>query len=441
MKRSIGTQSPRRSIQIAVPVQVESMAKSRITLLFSVFILALIASAALAQVRQFVVQLEALSNQEAALRRVSELRSGGVDAYLVRSEVPGKGILYRVRVGRFPTSAEARRRGQELQSRSLAESFFVTTWEPPVDNRAGTKPAASPVDNIASSPVTRKPPIDPPAVDTPITERVINASSGNASSGDSSTGTTAATPPAPSSSSSPVAPVVSGVSKPMPAEKPASTRVATSPRAPQSAPPVTASPVVISKSVPSKPVPSKSVPSKPVPEETTASTVPVVRSFVRFADRAIGYSLDRPENWEGGPLDQKETGEQNINAGALFRSPSDGAFLNVIWNPLDQANSADHDNDLIIELILRSMSSGDGTKQMKETSRRVVTENGQIKTYLDLKAQFESPGRSSMLDFSGKAIVVRGSKGILLVVTFFSNSSPADLPVLADQIMASITLP
>ena len=410
------------------------MAKSRITLLFSVSILALIASAALAQGRQFVVQLEALSNQEAALRRVSELRSGGVDAYLVRSELPGKGILYRVRVGRFQTSAEARRRGQELQSRSLAESFFVTTWEPPVDNLAGNnpagnRPAASPVNNIASSPVTRKPPIDPPSVDSPITERLINASSGNSSSG-----TTAATPPAPpapASSSSPAEPVVSAVSKTMPVQKPAPTRVATSPRAPQSAPPVTASPVAI----------SKSVASNSVPEETTASTVPVVRSFVRFADRAIGYSLDRPENWEGGPLDQKETGEQNINAGALFRSPSDGAFLNVIWNPLDQANSGDHDNDLIIELILRSMSSGEGTKQMKETSRRVVTENGQIKTYLDLRAQFESPGRSSMLDFSGKAIVVRGSKGILLVVTFFSNSSPADLPVLADRIMASITLP
>ena len=407
------------------------MAKSRITLLFSVSILALIASAALAQGRQFVVQLEALSNQEAALRRVSELRSGGVDAYLVRSELPGKGILYRVRVGRFQTSAEARRRGQELQSRSLAESFFVTTWEPPVDNLAGNnpagnRPAASPVNNIASSPVTRKPPIDPPSVDSPITERLINASSGNSSSG-----TTAATPPAPSTSSSPAEPVVSAVSKPVPVQKPAPTRVATSPRAPQSAPPVTASPVAI----------SKSVASNSVPEETTASTVPVVRSFVRFADRAIGYSLDRPENWEGGPLDQKETGEQNINAGALFRSPSDGAFLNVIWNPLDQANSGDHDNDLIIELILRSMSSGEGTKQMKETSRRVVTENGQIKTYLDLRAQFESPGRSSMLDFSGKAIVVRGSKGILLVVTFFSNSSPADLPVLADRIMASITLP
>lgn len=407
------------------------MAKSRITLLFSVSVLALIASAALAQGRQFVVQLEALSNQEAALRRVSELRSGGVDAYLVRSEVPGKGVLYRVRVGRFQTSAEARRRGQELQGRSLAESFFVTTWEPPVDNLAGNKPAASPVNNIASSPVTRKPSIDPPSVDSPIAERPINASSGNSGSG-----TTAATPPAPSSSSSPAEPVVGAVSRPAPVQKPAPTRVATSPRAPQSMPPATASPVAISKSVA-----SNSVPSKPVPAETTASTVPVVRSFVRFADRAIGYSLDRPENWEGGPLDQKETGEQNINAGALFRSPSDGAFLNVIWNPLDQANSGDHDNDLIIELILRSMSSGEGTKQMKETSRRVVTENGQIKTYLDLRAQFESPGRSSMLDFSGKAIVVRGSKGILLVVTFFSNSSPADLPVLADRIMASITLP
>lgn len=407
------------------------MAKSRITLLFSVSILVLIAGAAFAQGRQFVVQLEALSNQEAALRRVSELRSGGVDAYLVRSEVPGKGVLYRVRVGRFQTSAEARRRGQELQSRSLAESFFVTTWEPPVDNLAGNKPAASPVNNIASSPVTRKPTIDPPSVDSPITERPVNASSGNSGSGNSSSGTTAATPPVSSSSSSPAEPVVSTVSKPTPAEKPAPTRVATSPRAPQSMPPATASPVAI----------SKSVASNSVPEETTASNVPVVRSFVRFADRAIGYSLDRPENWEGGPLDQKETGEQNINAGALFRSPSDGAFLNVIWNPLDQANSADHDNDLIIELILRSMSSGEGTKQMKETSRRVVTENGQIKTYLDLRAQFESPGRSSMLDFSGKAIVVRGSKGILLVVTFFSNSSPADLPVLADRIMASITLP
>ena len=406
------------------------MAKSRITLLFSVSILVLIAGAAFAQGRQFVVQLEALSNQEAALRRVSELRSGGVDAYLVRSEVPGKGVLYRVRVGRFQTSAEARRRGQELQSRSLAESFFVTTWEPPVDNLAGNKPAASPVNNIASSPVTRKPTIDPPSVDSPITERPVNASSGNSGSGNSSSGTTAANPPVSSSSSSPAEPVVSTVSKPAP------TRVATSPRAPQSMPPATASPVAISKSVA-----SNSAPSNSVPEETTASTVPVVRSFVRFADRAIGYSLDRPENWEGGPLDQKETGEQNINAGALFRSPSDGAFLNVIWNPLDQANSADHDNDLIIELILRSMSSGEGTKQMKETSRRVVTENGQIKTYLDLRAQFESPGRSSMLDFSGKAIVVRGNKGILLVVTFFSNSSPADLPVLADRIMASITLP
>jgi hypothetical protein len=48
-----------------------------------------------------------------------------------------------------------------------------------------------------------------------------------------------------------------------------------------------------------------------------------------------------------------------------------------------QANSPDHDNDLIVELILRSMSSGEGTKQTKEVARRVVTENGQIKTYLD----------------------------------------------------------
>jgi hypothetical protein len=108
---------------------------------------------------------------------------------------------------------------------------------------------------------------------------------------------------------------------------------------------------------------------------------------------------------------------------------------------MDNANSADHDNDLIVELILRSMSSGEGTKQMKEVARRVVTEKGQIKTYLDLQAKFVLPGGTSILDFSGKGVIARNSQGVLLVVTFYSNSGPTDLPEVADRILASVTLP
>jgi len=193
------------------------------------------------------------------------------------------------------------------------------------------------------------------------------------------------------------------------------------------------------------PIATASAPTRLAANRTVAveppPSRPEPRSFIRFSDQAIGYAFDRPQTWEGGLLASRDMADQNINAGALFRSSPDRAFLNVIWNKLDQANSPDHDNDLIVELILRSMSSGEGTKQMKEVARRVVTENGQIKTYLDLQAKFELPGGNSILDFSGKGIIVRNTQGILLVVTFYSTAGPSDIPAVADRILSSVTLP
>lgn len=315
----------------------------------------------------FSLQLEAFSRPEVAVRRVDQLRQSGVEAYLVKSEVAGRGVLWRVRIGRFTTSAQARQRGLELQARGLTTDFFVARWEPPFREDA------------------------PP-------------------------------PAAPAPSPSPAA----GASN----------------AAPSSAAPKSGHVTAKSENHPTgrTPTPAPARTSTPVPPAPPPSPV-ATRSYVRFTDRTIGYELDRPVNWEGGPLGQKETTAQNINSGALFRSVGDNAFLNIIWNQLDQANSQDHDNNMIVEVILRSMRSGEGTRELREVGRRVVTENGMIKTFLDLRARFESPGINSRLDFSGKAVIARGRQGILLVVTFYSSAAPADLPTVAERILTSVIVP
>lgn len=304
----------------------------------------------------FSLQLEAFSRPEVAIRRVSELRQSGVEAYLVKSEVPGRGVLWRVRIGRFGSAPQARQRGLELRERGLTTDFFVARWEPPFRE-------------------------DAPPASAPLPSESLPAS--------------AASTARPASRSGP------------PPAKP-EVRVA----APVSAPPA---------------------PHPPAGSPT--------RSYVRFSDRAIGYELDRPVSWEGGALGQTEISAQNISSGALFRSAGDNAFLNIIWNRLDQANSQDHDNDMIVEVILRSMRSGEGTRELREVGRRVVTANGTIRTFLDLRARFESPGINSSLDFSGKAVIIRGRQGILLVVTFYSNAAPADLPTVAEHILTSVMVP
>lgn len=329
----------------------------------------------LAQGRPLAVQLEALASQEAALRRVVELKESGVEAYLVRSEIPGKGVLFRVRVGKFSTTAAARRMGQELQSRNLASDFFVTAWESPYSGSDATEQVAK----IETKPL---------AAPTVTTARPSTTTRETAPARGAGPGREAPAATAPTRQNVPAA------------------------RA------TTASPA-----------------------RTAPAPVTAARTYVRFTDPSIGYSFEHPQSWEGGVLASREANEQNINAGALFRSSPDRSFLNVIWNQLDQANSPDHDNDMIVELILRSMSSGDGTREMKETARRVVNANGQVRTYLDLRAKFDLPGNSSNLDFSGKAVIVRNTRGILLVVTFYSKAAPTDVPEVVDRILASVTLP
>lgn len=84
----------------------------------------------LAQERFFALQLEAFANRDVANRRVNELQAAGIDAYLVKGERPGGGILYRVRIGRFASVVPAQQLGAELRNRKLATDFFVASWAP-----------------------------------------------------------------------------------------------------------------------------------------------------------------------------------------------------------------------------------------------------------------------------------------------------------------------
>ncbi len=61
--------------------------------------------------------------------------------------------------------------------------------------------------------------------------------------------------------------------------------------------------------------------------------------------------------------------------------------------------------------------------------------------FLDLKAAFQTPGQTEPLDFMGKAVIIRASKGILLVVAFYSKDAPANSTTVAERIIGSVRAP
>ena len=331
-----------------------------------------------AQGVKYTVQLEAAPTKEAAEEKIRQLKTKDIEAYIVKSFVPGKGTFYRVRVGLFPNQNEARKFGADLQRRGVVPEFFIAPYEKPTEEVAA-KPA--PVKPAPAPPPTEPParqlaPVTPPVKETPANSQV-SANNASASPGNP------ATNPAPNPE----------------------------PKATPSSGPVTTAPA---------PSPSG--------------------GFARFQDPKVGYSFEYPSYWKGQPLNAKEASDQRMNGGALFQSSEDAAFLNAIWNELDKANNPSNDNDLIVEVILKSMQSGEGT-QLQETARKVQTENGLIKTYIDLKANFQAQGQPAPLDFLGKAVIVRATKGILLVVAFYSKDAPANTAGIADKIIASVRAP
>ncbi len=340
---------------------------------------------ALAQGASYTVQFGASPSKEEAEEKVRQLKTKDVQAYIVKSFVPGKGTFYRVRAGLFSGQAEAKRFGNYLQQRGVISEFFVTTYEKPTEDTVAraTPPKTAPASAVKGQPLT------PQTSQPKETPKYSPPASGNI-------------------------PAVSGKSA--------------------IAPPVNMAVYSAANNSASK----TAVGSVPAPTPAVTSAPP--GGFSRFQDPKIGYSFDYPSYWTGQPLTAQEANEQRVNAGAMFKSHEDAAFLNAIWNELDKANNPESNNELIIEVILKSMASGEGTR-LEETARRVENQNGVIKTYLDLKAAFQTQGQTAPLDFLGKAVIVRASKGILLVVAFYSKDAPPNAATAADKIIASVRAP
>ncbi len=342
-----------------------------------------------AQDATYTVQFKASPTRAEAEEEVRQLRAKNIPAYIVKTDVPGKGIFYRVRAGVFPNRDDAKRFGADLQQRGVVSEFFVTPYE----NPAGEAASAATLKSASQTKATARP--NQPA-----------ATPGN---------TSGAVPTAPNR---PIA------------------KAQTSPPVNSATNPAASSPTGALRSAPN---PANNPGLRASVGEAPASAPP--SGFVRFQDPKIGYSFDYPDYWIGQPLSEREAIEQRMNAGATFSSEKDAAFLNVIWNELDRANNPTNENDVIVDGILNGMSTSDGISKLEETARRVESRNGFIKTYLDLKAAVQIQGQSAPLDCLAKSVIIRASRGILLVAVFYTKDAAPDIAIAADKIITSARAP
>ncbi|MBS1790937.1 MAG: SPOR domain-containing protein [Acidobacteria bacterium] len=348
---------------------------------FALSLLLFFAIVASAQSGKFTVQIVAAPSQAEADATIKELKGKGIDAYILKSQVPGKGTFYRVRAGSFANASDARKYGETLKQQGIVSEFFIAAYERP-------------------SPM----PAPPHAAET----KEVTASTST--------------------------PTVK------PAEKSVTPAASSATKEPEKSPaPVKTPPKETVTNAGAKTSPEKE--STPQPASSSTASVSVVPNFTTFKDSQVGFSFDYPAYWTVNPLTSNAAQAQRVNAGAYFESVDDNAFMNVIWNELEKANNPANNNDLIVDVILTSMKSGKETQSMEVTSRRLEEVKGQIKTYLDLRAKFLLAGQTAPLEFLGKALIVRASKGILLVAMFYSKDAPTHVSGLADKIIATVKLP
>jgi SPOR domain len=361
----------------------------------------------------FTVQIKASPSKAEAEEEVRQLKSQSITAYIVKSDVPGKGVFFRVRAGVFSSRNDANKYGANLQQRGVISEFFVTPYEKPADEVAA-RPAPTgppPAKAKPNQPAPNSAAGEAPAPTRPATQKRPESANLNPAPGDA---------PSPDSSAS----KPTTVARTNPPVNSAAANSATNPEA----------------NAPTRPAPTRANnPGLSASVGEAPASTP--SGFLRFRDPKIGYSFDYPDYWTGQPLSDKEANEQRMNAGAMFSSQKDSAFISAIWNELDKANNLANENDLIVDVILRSMSASDGISKLEETARRVENRDGLIKTYLDLKAVFQTQEQSAPLDFLGKAVIVRANRGILLVATFYSKDAAPNVSAAADKVIASARPP
>jgi|GEM_PF-432580 len=129
-------------------------------------------STAAAQPEPFTIQVGSLPTRAAAATLVNQLKSRGLDVYYLKVAIPGRGVFYRVRVGRLPTPGEACELGEKLRRTGLITDQFVTTYEAGHPDSADTpmRVSKAPPPKIAcdhpSAPASGESPPPPPEKST-----------------------------------------------------------------------------------------------------------------------------------------------------------------------------------------------------------------------------------------------------------------------------------
>lgn len=420
-----------------------------------------------------------MTAQDAAESKVQALKAQGLNAYWLKSNVPGQGTRFRVRLGRFPTRAAAQNYGAQLKQQGKAADFFVAAFEgssSPLGAAEATKKPAPPV--LSATPKTtsaetkaaaNKPAESKPAAATPKqpevkpipTPTLMQPATPAASTAEKPVTTTpskpvnvpVATPVNNAPAPKPLAPASSETkplqSKPLnpisdepkaPRDKKAENTIPSNSSNPAAVVAAAVAPIGKTELTLEKGLAEAS--SANIKATNSETTTPVsAAAFLRFEERSFGYSFEHPTYWNGGRLTADELQAQRIDAGAVFRSQEDVAFMNAIWNSLKNANSPAYDNNLIVDLVIKSLSSGAGLQGLTEVSRRMVQEGDQVKTFVDLRTLFRQPRASSPLEFQGKAVIIRANTGILLVVSFYSKDSAPAMIAAAERIVSSAHVP
>src|SRR5262249_17258410 len=106
--------------------------RDRLALAFMVLLgFCCIPPAAQAQASAYAVQVAAFEAQESAEIWAEGLGVRGLDAYWVKAAVPGKGVCYRVRIGKFPGRQSARNYAERLRQSGLLDNYFIFAYERP----------------------------------------------------------------------------------------------------------------------------------------------------------------------------------------------------------------------------------------------------------------------------------------------------------------------
>lgn len=102
-----------------------------VCLALMVFFFWLMPCSAQAIAGDYAVQIAAVRSQQCADDLRGGLHARGLDAYWVRIVLPGHGLFYRVRLGKFPSLETAYNYAENLLDSGLLESYAITVYEKP----------------------------------------------------------------------------------------------------------------------------------------------------------------------------------------------------------------------------------------------------------------------------------------------------------------------